>query len=174
MSECDFATEHFKLSESSKMNLLEIKRLIIFMKIFVDNFNGIIQNFKKQLINNDEILYESILLTNMNGMYDYFLSIMNNSGNLISRIINDIISPLEQFFETQEKIYNDNLSRFNSLLQHFRRNKELLEYSKFNYYKSSFHYHNFDIENMQFYHINKELKDKLIEIKSYVNAYKNE
>ena len=172
MSECDFDTENFKLTESSKINLLEIKRLIIFMKIFVDNFNGIIQKFKKQLLYNDEKLYESILLTNLNGMYDYYLSIINNSDNLILRIMNDIISPLEQFLETQERIYNDNLSRFNSLLKDFKRNKDLLEYSKLNYYKSSFHYHNFDLENMQFYHINKDLKDKLIEIKSYVNANK--
>ena len=168
----DFNTEYYKLSESSKINLLEIKRLIVFMKIFVDNFNIIIQNFKKQLLNNNELLYESILLTNMNGIYNYFLSIMDNSGNLISRIINDIISPLEQFFETQQRIYNDNLSRFNSLLKDYRRNKDPLEYSKINYYKSSFQYHNFDIENMKFYHVNKDLKDKLIQIKTYVNANK--
>lgn len=72
MEKFDLETENTKLIDNSNMNLIEIKRLIAFMKIFVENFNLIISNFQKQLANPQQILYESILITNMNGMYNYF------------------------------------------------------------------------------------------------------
>ena len=170
MEKFDLETENSKLIENSNMNLIEIKRLITFMKIFVENFNLIISNFQKQLANPQQILYESILITNMNGMYNYFLSIMENSRNLMNRIVNDIISPLEQFLETQTSIYKDNLSRLVNLIGNYNKCKTLLNYSKNNYYYSSNEYYKFKNKNQGLIHLNKDLIDKSIQMKSKVNA----
>ena len=170
MEKFDLETENTKLIDNSNMNLIEIKRLIAFMKIFVENFNLIISNFQKQLANPQQILYESILITNMNGMYNYFLSIMENSGNLMNRIVNDIISPLEQFLETQTSIYKDNLSRLGNLIGNYNKCKTLLNYSKNNYYYSSNEYYKFKNKNQGLIHLNKDLIDKSIQMKSKVNA----
>ena len=82
METLSFESENNELIKNSRMNIIEIKRLISFMKIFVHNFNSLINVFQKNLSIPKQIFYESILITNMNGMYNYFLSIMEKSNNI--------------------------------------------------------------------------------------------
>ena len=58
-------------------------------------------------------------------MYHFFFSIMEKSNNIISKIVNDIISSLEPFIETQQTIYEDNINRFNHLLLNYDKTKDL-------------------------------------------------
>ena len=155
METLTFESENNELIKNSRMNIIEIKRLISFMKIFVHNFTSLINAFQKHLSIPQQIFYESILITNMNGMYNYFLSIMEKSNNIISKIVNDIISPLEQFIETQQTIYEDNINRFNNLLLN---------------YESSIKYYNFEKENKKFIQINKQLKDKTIKMRASMKS----
>ena len=170
METLTFESENNELIKNSRMNIIEIKRLISFMKIFVHNFNSLINVFQKNLSIPKQIFYESILITNMNGMYNYFLSIMEKSNNIISKIVNDIISPLEQFIETQQTIYEDNINRFNNLLLNYDKTKILLNYCKNKYYESSIKYYNFEKENKKFIQINKQLKDKTIKMRASMKS----
>ena len=106
----------------------------------------------------------------MNGMYNYFLSIMENSGNIMNKIVNDIISPLEQFIETQQSIYEDNLFRLGKIIENYNKHKIVFNYSKFNYYKSANEYFQFKNKNQGLLHLNKDLIYKFIKLKSRVNA----
>jgi len=170
MERLTFETENNELIKNSRLNIIEIKRLISFMKIFVHNFNQIINTFQKQLTIPKEVFYESILITNMNGMYNYFLSIMEKSNNIISKIVNDIISPLEQFIETQQTIYEENINKFTNLILKYDKCKTLLNYCKNKYYESSIKYYNFEKDNKKFLQINKEIKDKTIKMKSTIKS----
>ena len=170
METLTFESENNELIKNSRMNIIEIKRLISFMKIFVHNFNSLINVFQKNLSIPQQIFYESILITNMNGMYNYFLSIMEKSNNIITKIVNDIISPLEQFIETQQTIYEDNINRFNNLLLNYDKTKILLNYCKNKYYESSIKYYNFEKENKKFIQINKQLKDKTIKMRASMKS----
>ena len=170
METLTFESENNELIKNSRMNIIEIKRLISFMKIFVHNFNSLINVFQNILSIPKQIFYESILITNMNGMYNYFLSIMEKSNNIISKIVNDIISPLEQFIETQQTIYEDNINRFNNLLLNYDKTKILLNYCKNKYYESSIKYYNFEKENKKFIQINKQLKDKTIKMRASMKS----
>ena len=170
METLTFESENNELIKNSRMNIIEIKRLISFMKIFVHNFTSLINAFQKHLSIPQQIFYESILITNMNGMYNYFLSIMEKSNNIITKIVNDIISPLEQFIETQQTIYEDNINRFNNLIINYDKTKILLNYCKNKYYESSIKYYNFEKDNKKFIQINKELKDKTIKMRSTMKS----
>ena len=45
MERLNFETENNELIKNSRLNIIEIKRLISFMKIFVHNFNSLINVF---------------------------------------------------------------------------------------------------------------------------------
>ena len=50
METLTFESEKNESIKNSRMNIIEIKRLISFMKIFVHNFNSLI-NFSKKIFN---------------------------------------------------------------------------------------------------------------------------
>ena len=81
------------------------------MRIFVVNYQEMINSFNERLKDTEQIPHDSILLTNINELFQNFLSTIKNSENILDKIIVDIISPLEQYKSTQHSIYQDNLFR---------------------------------------------------------------
>ena len=57
METLTFESENNELIKNSRMNIIEIKRLISFMKIFVHNFNSLINVFQKNLSIPKQIFY---------------------------------------------------------------------------------------------------------------------
>ena len=172
MENLNFESENNKLLQSSQINLIEIRRLSNFFQIFVENYQESINSFKEKLKNPDIIAHDSILLTNINGMFQNFLPIMKNTENVLSKIIIDIISPLEQFKITQHSIYQDNLYRYAKIIKEYKFYKKKVEYTKNNYYKLSYDYSFFESQNKQLSNVKKEVNDNLIEMNS--NAKANE
>ena len=66
------------------------------MRIFVVNYQEMINSFNERLKDTEQIPHDSILLTNINGLFQNFLPTIKNSENILDKIIVDIISPLEQ------------------------------------------------------------------------------
>ena len=130
MENLNFESENNKLLQSSQINLIEIRRLSNFFQIFVENYQEIINNFQLKLQNTEVIAHDSILLTNINGLFQNFLPIMKNTENILSKIIIDIISPLEQFKITQHSIYQENLYRYAKIVNEYKFYKKLVEYTK--------------------------------------------
>jgi len=172
MENLNFESENNKLLQSSQINLIEIRRLSNFFQIFVENYQEIINNFQLKLQNTEVIAHDSILLTNINGLFQNFLPIMKNIENILSKIVVDIISPLEQFKITQHSIYQENLYHYARIVNEYKFYKKLVEYSKNNYYKLSYDYSFFESQNKKLSNIKKDVNETLIEMNS--NAKANE
>ena len=170
MENVDFEGENNRLLKTSEINLIEIRRLSSFLRIFVENYKEMINLFNERLKDTEQIPHDSILLTNINGLFQNFLPTIKNSENILDKIIVDIISPLEQYKSTQHSIYQDNLFRLGAVIKEYRKYKNLLEYSKNNYYKLAYDYHNFEEKNKKLLNVKKEVKDKIIEMNSNVKA----
>ena len=170
MENVDFEGENNRLLKTSEINLIEIRRLSSFLRIFVENYKEMINSFNERLKDTEQIPHDSILLTNINGLFQNFLPTIKNSENILDKIIVDIISPLEQYKSTQHSIYQDNLFRLGAVIKEYRKYKNLLEYSKNNYYKLAYDYHNFEEKNKKLLNVKKEVKDKIIEMNSNVKA----
>ena len=189
------------------MNNMEEIKLIKEDKIFSDNFQTnidelkIMSNFFNSFINiiksispfqssklkskrgNNPNIYESILLSNIENIYDSFKMCINNIKNITNKIQNDLIKPIELFIDEQSKVYQNNGKNIKRIIKNYREYKIMLDYAKNNYYKSSFEikksnndtiisqysFKNEDFDNS----LALNIKNKMI-VKNYENIYKYE
>ena len=129
------------LSEGFQVNIDEFKKMSDFFKSFINNFNNlsISDEIKgKEKNNNTYLIYESILLTGLTGIYDTFKLCINNIKNIMTKIQNGIIKPLDEFRFEQLKIYKNDLNKIKEINKIYKLQKYLLEKAKYNYYKASF------------------------------------
>ena len=98
-----------------------------FFKTFISNHQEEVQSFQKKLNNpkNNTLIHPSILLTNLIGIYTYFQDY----------IVNKL---LVEFSSEQSNIYDENLKKLKEISTNYKEYKELLDYSKNNYYKLSY------------------------------------
>ena len=173
------------LSDSFQVNIDEFKKMSDFLKVFVDNFkNFSIFEEKKPKGKNENIslVYQSILLTGLTGIYDSFKSWVNNIKGIMHKIENGIIKPLDEFRFEQLKIYKDDLNKIKEINKIYTKQNYLLDKARYNYYISSQqlkkdnnnenvkrNFKNEDIDNS----LSNSIKNKMI-AKNYENIYRYE
>ena len=112
-----------------------------FFNSFITNIKSIsfFQNnkSKSKRLNNPNI-YESILLNNVESIYDSFKLCIDNIKNITTKIQNDLIKPIDLFIDEQSKIYQNNSKNIKQMIKQCNDHKILLDFAKNNYYKSSF------------------------------------
>ena len=118
-----------------------------FFKTFITTHQEEVQSFQKKLNSekNKETIYPSILLTNLIGIYNYFEDYINNVKTLMNKINNELINPLKEFSSEQLNIYKENIYKIKNINENYKESKDLLDYTKYNYYKISYKAKNLDL-----------------------------
>ena len=157
-----------------------------FFNSFITNIKSIsfFQNnkSKSKRLNNPNI-YESILLNNVESIYDSFKLCIDNIKNITTKIQNDLIKPIDLFIDEQSKIYQNNSKNIKQMIKQCNDHKILLDFAKNNYYKSSFEIKKnnnnsfisqYSFKNEEFDNsLALNIKNKMI-AKNYENIYKYE
>ena len=141
MEELELEQEDKILSDGFQVNIDEFKRMSDFFKSFINNFNNISifdDTKAKKKKDNTPLIYESILLSGLTGIYDTFQLCINNIKKIMNKIENGIIKPLDEFRAEQLKIYKKDLNKIKEINKTYKLQKYLLEKAKYNYYKASF------------------------------------
>ena len=123
------------------------EKMTDFFKTFITTHQEEVQSFQKKLNpdNKKTTLHPSILLTNLIGIYNYFQEYINNIKTLMNKINNELINPLKEFSSEQLKIYEENINKIKDINENYKEYKDLLDYTKNNYYKISYHAKNSDL-----------------------------
>jgi len=186
MEELELEQEDKILSDGFQVNIDEFKRMSDFFKSFINNFNNISifdDTKAKKKKDNTPLIYESILLSGLTGIYDTFQLCINNIKKIMNKIENGIIKPLDEFRAEQLKIYKKDLNKIKEINKTYKLQKYLLEKAKYNYYKASFfvaknkknnqkyqfNFKNEDLDNS----LAVSIKNKMI-AKNYENIYRYE
>ena len=135
-----FNLESESLSNNSKICFSELEKMTDFFKTFISTHQEEVQSFQKKLNNpkNNTLIHPSILLTNLIGIYTYFQDYIVNIQKLMNKINYELINPLVEFSSEQSNIYDENLKKLKEISTNYKEYKELLDYSKNNYYKLSY------------------------------------
>ena len=186
MNELEFDKEDKILGDGFQVNIDEFKKMSDFFKSFANNFKNISifgEKKTKENMENKALIYQSILLTGLAGIYDSFQQCINNIKNIMSKIDNDIIQPLDEFRFEQLKTYRNDLNKLKEINKKYKIHTFLLEKAKYNYYKASlyvknnknnnqklsFNFQNEDMDNL----LDLSIRNKMI-AKNYENIYRYE
>ena len=99
-----FDFEIKNINKKSVEIIEELKRFSDYLKTYISTIKELSNVLKEKLKipeNHPSRLHESILLTNIIGIYDAFQSYLSNIDNYIVQIKTDIIEPLDSFQESQ-------------------------------------------------------------------------
>ena len=135
----DILLEVDAIKKKSQKCVNELKGLSNFFKIFTRTYQEEAEIFEKRLSEHEEkykYIDDSILSANLIGIYDCFRQYNQNTKNLMTKIMNELISPYEMFRNTQFSIYQNNINELRDLNKIYLENKNLLEISKQNYYQA--------------------------------------
>ena len=186
MEENKLMKEDEILNDNFKSNIDELKNMSSFYYTFINNVKNLsffqIYKTKSKRANNSNI-YESILLKNIEGIYDAFKITINNMKNIMNKIQIDLIEPINSYINEQIKMYRISDQEIKELAKKYKEHKIMLEYAKNKYYKSSFELKKNNKKSIlsQFSFKNEEfdsalaldIKKKMI-AKNYENIYKYE
>jgi hypothetical protein len=176
-----FDFEVKNLTKNSKEIIEELNRFSYFLKSYsltTKDLSNLLKEKLKIPENHPSRLHESILLTNIIGIYDSFQSYLLNIDNFMSNMQTDIIDPFDNFSNSQLKAYNDFLEKVKDINIRQKNCKNTLEKAKINYYKEAY-YTKEDIESNDFKeHIfngekNLESLDILLKNKMRVKIYES-
>ena len=136
----DILLEVDAIKKKSQKSVNELKGLSNFFKIFTRTYQEEVKIFEQRLSEHEEKyknIDDSILSANLIGIYDCFRQCNENTQNLMTKIVNELISPYEMFRNTQFKIYQNNINELRDINKIYKENKYLLDIAKQNYYKAS-------------------------------------
>ena len=176
-----FDFEIKNLTKNSQETVDEIKRFSEFFKKYLSitkEFSDVLKQKLKIPENHPSRLHESILLTNIVGIYDSFQSYMVNIDNYLCNMQSEIIDPMDDFRESQLKVYDNFLQKIKDINIKQKNYKMVLERAKINYFKEAY-YTKEDIESNDFKeHIfnggkNSESLDILLKNKMRVKIYES-
>ena len=185
MNESTLDVEDKILNDDFQTNIDELKKMSDFFKSFINNFENISvfqEKKNKQKKENSAFIYQSFLLSSLVGIYDSFQICINNIKNIMIKIKNGLIMPLDEFRSEQLKIYKNKLNRLKELNKIYNKQEILLEKAKNNYYKSSYDFKKNNENKIIQYNFNNEninnslalsIKKKMI-AKNYEYIYRYE
>ena len=130
------------LKKNSNETIEEIQRLQDSLTYYISAQNQLTSTLRQKMTipeNHQSRLHESILLTNLTGIYDSFQNLLINIDDLSSKLKIEILEPLEEFKQNHIKInkkYIDMIIEINNKQKNY---KKILEIAKINYYKEEYY-----------------------------------
>jgi hypothetical protein len=176
-----FDFEIKNLSKYSKEIVDEIKRFSDFLNKYMLTTKEFSEALKQKLKipqNRPSKLHESILLTNIVGIYDSFQTYIINIDGCLLHLQSEIIEPMNEFIQSELTIYEDFFQKINDINTKHKNYKNILEKSKMDYYKEAYHIKE-DIESNDFKENifnggkNSESLDTLLKNKMRVKIYES-
>ena len=176
-----FDFEIKNLTKNFQEIIEELNRFSDFLKTYISTTKDLSNLLKEKLKipeNHPSRLHESILLTNIIGIYDSFQTYLINMDNFMINMQSDIIDPFNAFSKTQANKYNDFLQKIKDINLKQKNYKNILEKAKINYYKEAY-YTKEDIESNDFKENifnggkNAESLDILLKNKTRVKIYES-
>ena len=176
-----FDFEIKNLTKNSQEIIEELNRFSDFLKTYISTTKDLSNLLKEKLKipeNHPSRLHESILLTNIIGIYDSFQTYLINMDNFMINMQSDIIDPFNAFSKTQANKYNNFLQKIKDINLKQKNYKNILEKAKINYYKEAY-YTKEDIESNDFKENifnggkNAESLDILLKNKTRVKIYES-
>ena len=174
-------SEITNLTKNSNKITEELQRLIDFMTYYITSQNQLTSTLKQKMSipeNHPTRSNESTLLTNIINIYDSFQSLLINLDDLTSKLKSDVIDPLDEFKQNQEKINKQFIDVVKEINNKQKNYKTILDIAKINYYKEEY-YTKEDLELNDFkehkYKGEKysESEDILLKNKMRVKVYEN-
>ena len=174
-------SEITNLTKNSNKITEELQRLIDFMTYYITSQNQLTSTLKQKMSipeNHPTRSNESTLLTNIINIYDSFQSLLINLDDLTSKLKSDVIYPLDEFKQNQEKINKQFIDVVKEINNKQKNYKTILDIAKINYYKEEY-YTKEDLELNDFkehkYKGEKysESEDILLKNKMRVKVYEN-
>ena len=126
MSDIKFDLEIESVKSKSQRGVNELRGLSSFFTIFTSTYQDEVKSFEQKLLlheNKYKVIDDSILSANLVNIYDCFRQCNNNIQSLMSKIDNELISPLEVFRNTQFKIYQENINELRNISTSYKENK---------------------------------------------------
>ena len=176
-----FDFEIKNLSKYSKEIVDEIKRFSDFLNKYMITTKEFSEALKQKLKipqNHPSKLHESLLLTNIVGIYDSFQTYITNIDGCLLHLQSEIIEPMNEFIQSELTIYEDFFQKINDINTKHKNYKNILEKSKMDYYKEAYHIKE-DIESNDFKENifnggkNSESLDTLLKNKMRVKIYES-
>ena len=130
------------LKKNSNETIEEIQRLQDSLTYYISAQSQLTSTLRQKMTipeNHQSRLHESILLTNLTGIYDSFQNLLINIDELSSKLKLEILEPLEEFKQNHIKInkkYIDMIIEINNKQKNY---KKILEIAKINYYKEEYY-----------------------------------
>ena len=129
----DIQLEVDAIKFKSQKSVNELRGLSNFFKIFTQTYQEEVNQFDERLKEHEEKfknIDDSILSANLVGIYDCFKQCNQNTQNLMTKITNELISPLEVFRNTQFTIYQNNIDALREVNGIYKENLDLLDMAK--------------------------------------------
>ena len=136
----DILLEIDSIKSRSQKSVNELHGLYDFFKIFTKTYKEEAENFDLRLYQHQEIhknINDSILSANLLGIYECFNQYNKNTQALMTKINNELISPLEFFRNNQFNIYQNNINELRAINKLHNEERILMEFFKQNYYQAS-------------------------------------
>ena len=136
----DILKEIDYIKQRSQKSVNELHGLSDFFKIFTKTYQEEVDNFDRRLNEHEQIyknVNDSILSANLMGIYECFNQSIKNTQSLMTKINNELISPLEFFRNTQFGIYQNNINELRAINKLHKEDLDMMEYSQQNYYQAS-------------------------------------
>ena len=134
-------SEITNLTKNSNKITEELQRLIDFMTYYITSQNQLTSTLKQKMSipeNHPTRSNESTLLTNIINIYDSFQSLLINLDDLTSKLKSDVIDPLDEFKQNQEKINKQFIDVVKEINNKQKNYKTILDIAKINYYKEEY------------------------------------
>ena len=136
----DILTEVESIKQRSQKSVNELRGLSEFFRIFTKTYQEETESFDQRLYEHQEIyknVNDSILSANLLGIYDCFNQFIKNTQSLMTKITNELISPLEFFRNNQFNIYQNNIDELREVNKLNKKEKDMMEYFRQSYYQAS-------------------------------------
>ena len=130
------------LNKNSNETIEELQRLQDFIMYYISAQNQLTSTLKQKILipeDHQSRLHESILLTNLTGVYDSFQTLLINIDELSIKLKTDILEPLEEFKQNQIKINRQYIDIINKINNKQKNYIKKLEAAKINYYKEEYY-----------------------------------
>ena len=114
MDDSKFDLEDKLLSDDCQENIDELKKMAVFFKEFINIHRyeaELYEKNSKKKHNDSTEIHQSILLSSLTGIYDSFQTCINSTKNIMNKMENELIQPLDFFRTEQLKIYKYNINK---------------------------------------------------------------
>ena len=135
----DILIEIDSIKKHSQKSVNELHGLFDFFNIFTKTYQEEVENFEQRLYEHQKIynnVNDSILSANLIGIYDCFKQSNQTTQSIMTKITNELISPLEVFRNNQFRIYQNNIDELREVNKLHKEDRDMLDYFRQNYYNA--------------------------------------